>query len=476
MLKSVGLRMRTCVLLSTFAVVTALSFGAAHSAGPEQDFRRARRELAAHQALTEHNRALFTAFLDSFYGKKEFRMAMEKYVSADHYTQHHPGLPDGRDAAIRTYEPIFRDPNTRIEVQQVLVDGDLAVVHMIGHRSPTDPGSRVINIFRFENDKIVEHWDSTEPLPATAAATADMNNFSAPGTACNRACLYDYLDRYLAALVSHDPRSAPLAPDARYTENDVALRVGDGLWGTISARAAFDFRFADVSAGTVGFYGVVEESGTRSPMGLRLTLRNGLIAEIESIVVRPQDSGVPFTSADLTTKEMMNEMLPESARMPRTDLLEVARGYFDTLQQNDGTLHVSFAPECNRRENGFQTTNNPAAAEKYHFASMGMSCEAQMKTGWFRYDTRLRGRRVLAVDEERGLVMMAATIDHEGRIAEYALSDGKIVQSPVRRPHSYHMLETFKIREGRVQQIEAVFTMVPYRLPSPWGGLGFYYE
>jgi hypothetical protein len=73
------------------------------------------------------------------------------------------------------------------------------------------------------------------------------------------------------------------------------------------------------------------------------------------------------------------------------------------------------------------------------------------------------------VDEERGLVMAAAFIDHAGRLREYALTDGRVLQSTIfRRPHSYCLLETFKIRGGKIQQVEAVFTTVPYRMPSPW--------
>jgi hypothetical protein len=101
---------------------------------------------------------------------------------------------------------------------------------------------------------------------------------------------------------------------------------------------------------------------------------------------------------------------------------------------------------------------------------MALGCEGQFRTGWYRYDTRLRGRRVLAVDEERGLVMMGAFIDHDGRLGDYQLSDGTKATASIRRPHSYCLMETFKIDDGKIQQVEAVFTNVPYRMPSPWGG------
>jgi hypothetical protein len=184
------------------------------------------------------------------------------------------------------------------------------------------------------------------------AAAAPPTAYSGFVPACDRSCLYAHLDQYLAALEAHDPRQAPIAPDARFTENNVALEVGDGLWGTISGRGDYDLRFADTLSGTVGFYGVVEETGVRSPIALRLTVRNGLIAEIESVVVRPQDAAVPFLTAEITSMPILNEILPPAARTPRERMAAAAMGYFDTMQRNDGTLRTQFTPDCNRREDG----------------------------------------------------------------------------------------------------------------------------
>jgi hypothetical protein len=52
---------------------------------------------------------------------------------------------------------------------------------------------------------------------------------------CDRACLDSIVEKYVAALASHDPKKAPLAPGARYTENNVELPLPDGLWRTINA-------------------------------------------------------------------------------------------------------------------------------------------------------------------------------------------------------------------------------------------------
>jgi hypothetical protein len=72
------------------------------------------------------------------------------------------------------------------------------------------------------------------------------------------------------------------------------------------------------------------------------------------------------------------------------------------------------------------------------------------------------------VDEERGLVMAAGFIDHAGRLANFALTDGTVIQSPIRTPSTLCLLELFKIRDGKIQQIEAIFIGVPYNMRSPW--------
>jgi hypothetical protein len=94
--------------------------------------------------------------------------------------------------------------------------------------------------------------------------------------------------------------------------------------------------------------------------------------------------------------------------------------------------------------------------------------EAQFKAGNYRYDTRLRARRFPLVDEERGVVVAAGFIDHAGAIDSYKLTDGTVVKSPVRRPHSFYLFEAFKMKDNAIEQIEANFITVPYNMPSPW--------
>ncbi len=290
--------------------------------------------------------------------------------------------------------------------------------------------------------------------------------FAAPSPApCDRTCLYQALDQYLAALKAHAPARAPFAPGARTSENNVMLAPGDGMWGTITGLGSYGFRFADPRTGGIGYYGVVDEAGTSSPFALRLKVRGGRITEAETVVARPQDAGVPFVNAKEEAIPELEEVLPPAERSPRSRMIALADGYFSTLQRNDGTLHTVFADNCNRREDGFRTTNNP---DQKISGYMAKGCAAQFRLGVYRYDDRLRARRYMLVDETRGLVLAAAFIDHSGRLGDYHLTDGTPNTSVYRRPHSFCLLETFKIRDGKITHVETVFTSVPYRMPSPW--------
>ncbi|HXR52217.1 MAG TPA: hypothetical protein VN762_08770 [Steroidobacteraceae bacterium] len=280
-----------------------------------------------------------------------------------------------------------------------------------------------------------------------------------------RAELYAALDRYLAALKAQDPSRVQWADHVRNTENNVALMVGDGLWQTITALGSYDLRFADPQLGQVAFFGTVTETDETAAFTLRLKVVAGKVTEAETLVVRQLDSGIKFEGQKFETKPAMNEMLPPAQRLPRARMISLADGYFDTLQLNDGTLFTKFHANCKRVENGVQTTNNP------NFAVVPVSrlgCEEQFKAGNYRYDTRLRARRFLMVDEERGIVLASGFIDHAGVPHEYNLTDGTKVRSPVHRPHSFYLFEAFKLKDGAIEQIEANFITVPYNMPSPW--------
>ncbi len=305
------------------------------------------------------------------------------------------------------------------------------------------------------------------PLAACTPKPAAQVSTQVQAAPCDRQCLYGVLDAYLLGLKARDASAARLAASATYTENNVLLAPGDGLWGTITALDSYEMRFADVRTGEVAIFGVVEETSTRSPYATRLKVVNGAITEIESIVVRKDDAGIPFVTADIKPLPVWGEVVPEAERDTREALVAAADGYFNTLQLNDGTLHVQFTDDCNRREDGMTSTNltDPGLDPIWR-----MGCADQFRQGAYRYDDRVRARRHMVVDQELGIVLSAGFIDHEGRLGKFRLADGSERESIFRRPHTLVFLEAFKVKRGAIRQVESVFLTVPYRMPSPWGG------
>ena len=278
--------------------------------------------------------------------------------------------------------------------------------------------------------------------------------------------LYEALDRFRDALAARDTRRVEWSPTLRYTENNVALPPGDGLWNTLTALGPYDLRFADASHGQVALFTGVEETDATSPCAIRLCFRDGVVEECEIVVARNKDEGFPFRGQTFEDKPAMRAEVPEPERVSRAEMIQIANGYFETIERNNGMIRTRFHPHCNRVENGVQTTNNA----DFPLAIARLGCEQQFALGWYRYDDALRARRFPLVDIERGIVLAYGFIDHSGALGDYELTDGTQVSSPIRRPHSYYLAEAFKIRDGAIEQVEAVFHTVPYKMPSPWEG------
>src|SRR5260221_12142241 len=78
---------------------------------------------------------------------------------------------------------------------------------------------------------------------------------------CNRACLENLVDQYLAAVVAHDPKRLPLSKDAKYAENSQVLDLGDGFWKTAEGRGKYTHIWPDPEVGQVAYIGTMREAG-----------------------------------------------------------------------------------------------------------------------------------------------------------------------------------------------------------------------
>ena len=123
--------------------------------------------------MTELNRQIMTDFAEIFYHERDVRRAFEKYVSAEQYVQHNPTIADGRETAVAALHEKFAHPNARFEIKKILVDGDLAVVHVRAFPSGGKEAA-VADFYRIRDGKIVEHWDVLQLVPETAQNSNTM--------------------------------------------------------------------------------------------------------------------------------------------------------------------------------------------------------------------------------------------------------------------------------------------------------------
>ena len=116
---------------------------------------------------TAANREVMTEFARLMYEERDPMKAFAQFVSPD-YIQHNPMLPDGPEAAVAFLGPMYSNPESKFEVQRMLVDGDLVAVHVRAHPAGR-PVLAVADFYRLADDLIVEHWDAIQPVPQDSA-------------------------------------------------------------------------------------------------------------------------------------------------------------------------------------------------------------------------------------------------------------------------------------------------------------------
>ena len=288
---------------------------------------------------------------------------------------------------------------------------------------------------------------------------------------CNYECLLEYTTNYIEALVDRNPGNARLSPDVLFSENNVLMPVGnDGLWGTISGVRDGEMMVADVETGNAAWFGIVEEHGNPAYLAMRIKVENRLITEVETVMNRLPDMPKPFGNPDTVTHDpAFAEILPIEQRRSRARLVAVADGYFNTVELNDGDVFTLFSDDCSRLENGISTTSAPPPGSGGgNSASIAVGCENQFKLGIYHINKRIRERRYPIVDVERGVVVASGFFDHANMFDRYTLTDGREMNTVLKWPNTITLLEAFKVVNGRIARIEAVFTYVPYFMPSPF--------
>jgi hypothetical protein len=316
-------------------------------------------------------------------------------------------------------------------------------------------------------------------LAASAAMAGEPEWNAATLKECDRVCLVGIMDGYLNAVYKHDPKLVPpLAIDVHMTENTGVMDVGEGVfWRAKVAPAGFNIYVADPISGQVALQARLKIEGQHALVAVRLKVDRGKIQEIEHLYVRNSafdraidDAALPLLTTPLP---LLTADVPKDQRTSRDMLYRAANSYFDALEGDNGKIGA-FANDCVRHENGYQTVNNPPPGgrmmpapfiptdpEMLKFSML--TCAQQIDSKTFAYMKHIRPRRVLVIDEQKGLVATFPLFIHDGtsRTAKPDAPPG-MLQNLV-------TMETFAIRGGLIHHVEAFpFVTLPYGLGNGW--------
>ena len=336
----------------------------------------------------------------------------------------------------------------------------------------------------------------SKPTEPAAAAPA-----GAPVVVCNRQCLIDATDTYIAALVAHDISKAPLSDEIVFVENVTRTKPGEGLWKSIvKGPSTFAIRVPDEVNQTAGFLGMVTYMGPpQAPQGASPAQREELakkplVEQPAIIAIRLQfDPRGKIKQAEhlvsgVREAQMVNLQsprpgifteIPAAQRKTHDELIKMGASYYDALDDNNGEL-MPFAPDCERHENGMITASGqPSAAPAVPGAAaapkVARDCRQQLNSNTFQYIDRIENRRVFAADPQTGLVMGLSHFRHPMNNLPYKVKtlDGKEVERTKKdfpfAPFDLPAAHIFKIgADGMVHEIEAMGFTAPYNSPTGW--------
>jgi hypothetical protein len=200
-------------------------------------------------------------------------------------------------------------------------------------------------------------------------------------TGCARDSLNGIMDKYIASLVGHNASGLPLASTVKFTENSIQKQVGKGFWETsgkpllkrtlidtrkcsMHLHAVMEEKFIAKNLGGVSMAGALgakpkpnPAEGTSRPVlfAARLRIENKKITEIETIIARETEFAFNAEGVLATKDQDWEAILPENQRTSRKAMIEAANNYFDMFAA-EPKVSVPFAKNCDRWENGTQTT------------------------------------------------------------------------------------------------------------------------
>jgi len=313
-------------------------------------------------------------------------------------------------------------------------------------------------------------------LLAGAALVLAASTAAQDAPACDRQCLIDLSDAYVAALVAKNPSAVPLADNVTMVENLKIIKPGEGLWANLSGGPKdYVIQVPDPVSQQVGIMVVAPNAEAKPTMfGIRLKLEGGKITEAEHLVGNALGEG-QIANLQAPRPRLLTEVPYEYADS-RGRMIWLGESYYDALDWNNSKMS-NMADDCERRENGFQTARNPMSRplttgngqQDPAFAFLGgLGCAAQMDTNMWEYITFIHNRRVEIADPVTGLVWGMSHFQHDFTKKDFKLIGvpGTAVRHMEFNPFDMPAIHIYKVWGGAIHEIEAVGLTAPYKSPA----------
>ena len=335
-----------------------------------------------------------------FFVVDEERQSVISFAFYDHDgTVRELGMPDNKTFAI---PPYFSTPRTLEVCESFKVENDqIQYIEVTLTEFPY--GTRPA-------------WDTEKDPWLRQPASTTKDNSPEDVSPMDRHQLATFVDRFLAALVSHEANPDGISKAARYTENGQQLTIGDGLWKTATQIGEDRVVLVDPETGSVGFWGRIREHDIDSLLTARLKVRNGEVIEIETLVMRHE-----YSNERLGTFTLFG---------PKLD------GMYQPADNTDwsGIFGQALKPEERRDPEAMMNIVREKDESEHH---------------------------LLATDVEYGLLL-------EMTLSDIANPNTGTVDLASSGPYSIMRAQLHKIRGGIMIATESVLMPVPYKMQRGW--------
>jgi hypothetical protein len=279
--------------------------------------------------------------------------------------------------------------------------------------------------------------------PVGVLILAAMTTGGAQAADCDRACLKGMITKYVDAMVAHDPSRLPLATAVRFTEDSQDLKLGEGLWKTVTKKGDFRQDYIDLKKQIAASHVMLYEENAQILYSVMLRVTDQKITGIETLVDRitPTSRFKP----DSLDKALagMSQPVPAGKRMPRAEMIRIAMFYPEGLRIGSFVeAKTPFAKEAYRVENGsFMAGQGCQRATCPDILTQKIILHPDVKAN------------VVAVDEEEGIVLLWMNF---GDTNSYGPGNALIT------------FEAFKVWGGEIHAVNAFFRTQPKDTQRGW--------